>query len=431
MADIPSNSNSDPSDTPKRGFLETELNYLESELSVMKQQGGLIVDGLPQPSDEILNLGDVISITFNRELNAGSVEAHDIRLTDLQTGERLDVFHAVTGRKITITPDAAQSEIQNRLLQVSVSDISDQTGNDLLTPVSWKFRVRQNPISWDEVVLRESVLLGDQTTLTATLSNQGAVEEMFSFSVYPDWLTPSVLSGTLLPGEQKIVAFSPDPNLGAGMYRDTVIAETSLGNENLVVEYAIQCEPPAWELDEAAFSNIMNLVASFYVGDVPFSSENDIVAAFVGDELRGVTRVVPTIPAAPGETGYLYAGFMTIHSNQTSGEEVSFKLWDAAACRVMEITDTIPFESDAVIGSAESPQKLTISGAMLQSIPVVEGTNWISFGVEATNMSLNNFFSRTRPQEGDVVIGQNRVQPVHGRGLLGGNNRFTQPGNYV
>ena len=298
------------------------------------QRGGLLVEGLPQPSDEILNIGDVISVTFNRQLNEASV--------------------------------------------------------------------------------------GDQTTLTATLFNQGAAEESFTFTKTPEWLEPSISSGNLQPGERQLVAFVPDPMLGSGMYRDTVIAETSLGNENLVVEYAIQCEPPAWELDEQAFSNSMNLVASFYVGDVPFSAENDIVAAFVGDELRGVSRVVPTVPNIPGATGYLYTGFVTIYSNQPSGETVTFQLWDAAACRVMDVSDTISFENDAIVGSADDPEKFTITGAMLQSIPVAEGTNWISLGVEATNMSLNNVFSRTRPREGDAVIGQTGFnQFVLGTGWVG------------
>jgi len=156
------------------------------------------------------------------------------------------------------------------------------------------------------------------------------------------------------------------------------------------------------------------------VGDVPFSSENDIVAAFVGDELRGVTRVVPTVPPDAGSSGYLYTGFVTIYGNEASGETVSFQLWDAGACRVMDVTDTILFENETIVGSAENPEKFTITGAILQSIPVAEGTNWISLGVEATNMSLDNVFSRTRPREGDAVIGQTGFnQYVLGTGWVG------------
>src|SRR6056297_675746 len=383
-------------------------------------RGGLLVEGLPTPTDESLNIGETISVTFNRALNESSLSGENVRLTDLTTGEVIASLASVSGRTITITPDVDIPFIQNRLLQASVSGIIDEAGNELLNPITWRFRVRQNPVSWDKVVLRENVLQGDQTTLTATLSNQGAVEESFSFKTYPDWLNPSVLSGTLLPGDQQTVAFVPDLLLGAGLYRDTVVAETSLGNENLIVEYGIQCEPPAWELNAASFANSMSLVADFTIGDVPFSKENDIIAAFVGDELRGVSRVVPSIPSDPSASGYLYTGFLTIYSNQSSGEEISFRLWDSAACQVMDIANTLEFQSDALIGSADSPEQFTVSGAVLQSIPMNSGNNWISLGVEATNMSVNSVLSRVRPRDGDVILSQGGFnQYVLGAGWVG------------
>lgn len=384
------------------------------------QRSGLMVTGEPQPGDEILNIGDEISITFNRQINRSSVMEENVQLTDVSNGEKIASSFTVSGATIHISPDEDGAAIQNRLLRSTVADIKDESGNLLEKPVSWQFRVRQNPLTWNSLRISENVLLGDETTLTGTLVNHGAEEEAFSLVNIPDWLDATVTSGSVDPDDEVTIAFTPDLLLGPGLYRDTVKAETSQGNENLIVEYGIQCEPPAWAVDEASFDYSMNLIASFYVDDVPFSNENDIVAAFAGDEIRGVTRVVPLVPDDPSATGYEYAGFVTLFSNQSSGETLSFQVWDAAACRVMDVTDTITFESNAMIGSAEAPEKFKISGAMLQSTPIDKGNNWISLGVEATNMSVDNVLSRINPREGDAIIGQSAYsQFVMGSGWVG------------
>ncbi|WP_340104625.1 T9SS type A sorting domain-containing protein [Rhodohalobacter sp. 8-1] len=393
-----------------------------SHVSGSIRRSGLLVEGIPSPSDDILNIGDVINVTFNRNIEPSSVVAENVRLVDLSTGEKIPLSYVVSDRRVTITPEGDLSELQNRLLQASLRGVVDMSGNPQVDAATWTFRVRQNPIAWNSGVLRQNILLGDGdgTILTAELTNQAAEEETFTIVRTPEWLDAITTSGTLQPEESRLIAFTPDPLLGAGMYRDTVVAETSLGNENLIVEYGIQCEPPAWDLDTASFSNSMNLVADFYIEDVPFSKENDIVAAYVGDELRGVSRVVPSIPADTSAKGYLYTGFLTIFSNQSSGEDVSFRIWDSAACQVMDIANTLEFQSDAVIGSADSPEQFTVSGAVLQSIPMQSGNNWISLGVEATNMSVNIVLSRVCPRDGDVIISQGGFnQYVLGAGWVG------------
>jgi len=400
---------------------DTGTSYT-SGVSGSIRRSGLLVEGIASPSDDILSIGEVISVTFNRDIEPSSVINENVKLVDLTTGERIALSYVVSDRTVTITPDQGGAGLQNRLLQASVADVVDLNGNIQVEVATWKFRVRQNPISWNQFVLRQNILLGDGdgTTLTADLTNQSSVEESFTIVTSPEWLDAVTISGTLQPGETQTIAFLPDPLLGTGMYRDTVVAETSLGDEALIVEYGIQCEPPAWELDETSFANSMNLVANFTIDDIPFSNQNDIVAAFVNDELRGVSRVVPTIPFGTTEAGYLYTGFLTIFSNQSSGEEVTFRLWDAAACRAMDIANTLEFQSDAVIGSADSPEQFTVTGAVLQSIPVVSGNNWISLGVEATNMSVNSALSRVRPRDGDVIISQSGFNHyVLGAGWVG------------
>jgi hypothetical protein len=47
--------------------------------------------------------------------------------------------------------------------------------------------------------------------------------------------------------------------------------------------------------------------------------------------------------------------FLTISSNMASGEEISFKVWDANTEQIISMTDVIQFENQASIGTLNEP----------------------------------------------------------------------------
>ena len=70
---------------------------------------------------------------------------------------------------------------------------------------------------------------------------------------------------------------------------------TSRGPEPLVVQLNVQCGPPEWQLNESLFAHSMLYTAVFLIGDVPLSEENDLLAAFMGNEIRGVSSEMPFV----------------------------------------------------------------------------------------------------------------------------------------
>ena len=75
---------------------------------------------------------------------------------------------------------------------------------------------------------------------------------------------------------------------------------------------------------------------------------SDLVAAFVGDEIRGVARASEFIT---GEYGFL----MLVYSNQVSDEVLTFKFYDSSIDEIFDLSETIIWESNMIIGDQLNP----------------------------------------------------------------------------
>ena len=79
--------------------------------------------------------------------------------------------------------------------------------------------------------------------------------------------------------------------------------------------------------------------------------EEDMIFAYVGDELRGMAH-----PMAAHD-GYV---FMSIGSNYKSGEEVRFKAWISELQQLIEVNETIIYDAPEGLGTLEAPLLLTL-----------------------------------------------------------------------
>jgi len=86
-----------------------------------------------------------------------------------------------------------------------------------------------------------------------------------------------------------------------------------------------------------------NGTVTFSVNNIE-GNENDLLAAFVGDELRGVADRL----YFPFGDSYIY--IMQIYSNELNGEELNFKLYNSLTGETYNYNESIIFESDMVIG---------------------------------------------------------------------------------
>lgn len=112
----------------------------------------------------------------------------------------------------------------------------------------------------------------------------------------------------------------------------------------------VQAQNPGWSVNAGAFSEQMTIIGQLFVDGVQSSDTNDLVAAFVGGEVRGV--------ASPLANGFV---FLTIFAN-TDGEALTFRAFDASANgdgAVIDLVGQLVFVSGCGQGTPSRPFRLS------------------------------------------------------------------------
>ena len=92
------------------------------------------------------------------------------------------------------------------------------------------------------------------------------------------------------------------------------------------------------------------------VNSVPTGSENDLLFAYVNEEIRGVAAGL----YFPPQDVWLYT--LMIHSNLIEGEVVNFKYFDSEENKYYPCKEIITFSSDMIIADALKPFELNVNG---------------------------------------------------------------------
>ena len=137
------------------------------------------------------------------------------------------------------------------------------------------------------------------------------------------------------------------------------------------------------------------------------TDEEDIVAAFIDDELRG-RAYVEYFPHGEVED---YLAYLTVYGDTTercSMDTIRLEVWDASAClRYGEVQENFTFydggSADRVGGSAIKCCIHTNS-LILREIPLGHGWNWLSFNLTFPDNSLNAALAVTRPSLNNPII---------------------------
>lgn len=102
-----------------------------------------------------------------------------------------------------------------------------------------------------------------------------------------------------------------------------------------------------WEMDAHHYLNSMTMVGLLESDTLGINSPHDAVAAFAGDELRGVARPVWV------EAIQAYRLFLQIYG--VGGEELHFQIWQAEGDLVYESGTELTFIADVRYGSLSDP----------------------------------------------------------------------------
>ncbi|MEM8893276.1 MAG: T9SS type A sorting domain-containing protein [Bacteroidota bacterium] len=155
----------------------------------------------------------------------------------------------------------------------------------------------------------------------------------------------------------------------------------------------VKSQPSGWEVDASVFEN-----SASYIWQTEFSggqeiAAEDFMAAFVDEEVRGVTG--PILHPGLGEFFFL----LLVYSDELEGENITFKYYDASEDITYLLNQSFVFELDATEGSFATPiteEAMNIEGGplpveLIRFTARVENTDVVLEWSTATETN-NDFF---------------------------------------
>ena len=119
----------------------------------------------------------------------------------------------------------------------------------------------------------------------------------------------------------------------------------------MTIPTALRAQGSGWTVNPYDFPYDMTVYAGLVMEEGMVTDyANYEIAAFVGDECRGVAEV-----QTQGGKTWLY---MRVRSNTTSGETVAFKLYDRAESREYAVSENLTFNSQERVGMPSAPMEL-------------------------------------------------------------------------
>ena len=290
-----------------------------------------------------------------------------------------------SNEKVVITIDEDPAMIEGCTLNFTVRDVRDENGNYSL-PAVWSAFVNQNQLVWGENILALEQPQNTTGTIATTIVNKGGQQQMWTLSGMPAWLVPSTESGETNPLAETKVNFTVMPSAPLGRNEVTVYLT---GNDNIDVPLTLNIKvngnKPDWTVNPNDFEGSMNVIGQLYVGNIVSNDPDDVVAAFIGEECRGVANL---------EYSARYDGYfvtMDIFGNSTdSNADINFRAYDASTGTLYPVVNpdvTIKYAELALQGSYSDPVKLTTANYIEQQIELRKGWNWMSLYV---NTGTNN-----------------------------------------
>ena len=116
-----------------------------------------------------------------------------------------------------------------------------------------------------------------------------------------------------------------------------------------------------WTVNARAWQYDMTAYAQLKTGGQTVSDYADYeVAAFCGDECRGVAKVL----TVADEASALPVLYLRIRSNATDGEVITFRIYQASTGVETRLNETVDFEAQAMTGTPGEPIVLTMGDVL-------------------------------------------------------------------
>lgn len=393
------------------GLAPGSSNFIEGRLERKPPK----LFGSPEPADGKLSPGDEISIAFNEEIRCNEIFQADgigtkinfnnLALFDLTTSRLIDATISCDGDKIIIVPNIDNAFIENHTLKVIVNNIKDLVGNKS-AQIAWEFYVDRSALTWEGNEIDEVMVEGKGLTTTRRIRNQSGISTDFKLLNIPTWVRVFPTAGTIQPGSSQLITFEFDPNLPNGLYTQTIEMDLpggieGEGEELLEVKLRVICPAPEWSVKPSAYKYSMNMTLQLDIEGEFSTDKEDIVAAFINNECRGLAKVQYVTSLNK------WLAFLTLYSDTLLNDSVRLQIWDASACLLYgTVLEKFNFESESLVGSPLTPQIVHTNNLILRKIPLNEGWNWISFNLQFPNPNLNVALNSLLYPQNDFIKGQ-------------------------
>ena len=328
----------------------------------------------------------ILTPTFNEQIksvlhtvnNVGGTTLSNLTPTiKLQRPVQAIAFtYSVNNDEIILTPTTSQEIIENVTLDITVEGLKDLHGNVMESPVTWIAYMDKNQVVWQDELLKLGKMKGESLSFTSGIINKGGAAKAFEILDVPDWLTVTPQSGSINPNSALAISFTVDPDMNIGDYTNDITLLTDFNfAERLTIELKVKGVEPAWAINPANFENSMGIIGRLKINNVVSTDDSDILVAMAGTQVRGVAH----LEYVPGLD--IYLAFMDVYSNASSGEQLSFRIWDASTGTVYSDVqpDNLTFTSNSLLGSISNPKVFTSGSEISFDVPVNPGWNWLGF----------------------------------------------------
>lgn len=312
--------------------------------------------------------------------------------------ESIVVNAVINGDEIALNPQITNwSSIEGKVAYITVSSLHDLADNEQQSPVTWSALINKSPMKWfveghtDVVNLIKRA--NENLSFDITIINKGGTSQPYTIDL-PSWLKLSSNSGTIAGNSKVTLTATVDSDLAIGNYNTVLSLATNYGyNEKIQLDLRVLEKEPILTLDATKFSQSMNIIGKVKVDNIFTDDLYDKVVAIVNGEVRGITNVI--YDASFKE----YFVYLTVYSNEVSGEDLSFYIWDASDGKLKEalLTDklTIPFVADQIVGNYTVPAIFNNTEVTGQQITFNQGWTWTSFNVTDARFSNLNALTKT------------------------------------
>ncbi|WMJ75529.1 carboxypeptidase regulatory-like domain-containing protein [Cytophagaceae bacterium ABcell3] len=381
----------------------------------------LRLHGRPQPADGILGLGDELSISFNDNLDCAVFDPDSFTLVTLADEPVPIESVSCFGNRITASLNSGDLQDYNGVMaRATLVGVANTGGNALEEPVTWDFRIVNNPVYLHPETVDLTLYQGRTETVIVELHNTSDAGQTYGLSVENDsWLQVDQTAGSVPPAGRQVTLYVDASDLELGGHSNEItVTVDGFSDVTLQVDLTVIPEAADWEVDPGDYTEQLNVIAAYELDGVPGSDEMDKIAVFIGNELRGVANLQST-----GADAVSHAAYITVGGGpEDAGEPLRFRVWEAATGVEYDAhpEEVYAFETDKVHGTTPRPLRLTIDPEQDRAryIPLRAGWTWISLNTRMDSMSVAAVLQDLTPTNQDMIKTDNETfsRYEHGAG---------------